>query len=94
MELTNCAIFIMVFFIHRMSTTLAALVLVIAFSVSGTGAFQCSSFANGCSTPFNMDVWYKKEFTPACNIHDVCYRCVSLSCLLFIFPVNLDNYLF
>ncbi|PVD21307.1 hypothetical protein C0Q70_19480 [Pomacea canaliculata] len=60
----------------RMSATLAALVLVIAFTVSGTGAFQCSSFANGCSTPLNMDVWYKKEFTPACNIHDVCYRCV------------------
>jgi len=30
---------------------------------------------NGCSTPLQLDIPFKKVFTPACNAHDVCYRC-------------------
>ncbi|KAL9975642.1 hypothetical protein ACROYT_G012825 [Oculina patagonica] len=30
---------------------------------------------NGCSIPFNMNYFYKRLFTPACNKHDVCYAC-------------------
>ncbi|KAK3743876.1 hypothetical protein RRG08_048504 [Elysia crispata] len=31
--------------------------------------------ANGCSSPFNLDFPFKKEFTPSCNRHDMCYGC-------------------
>lgn len=34
-------------------------------------------FVNGCSTPLWLPVPFKKAFTPSCNRHDVCYRCVS-----------------
>lgn len=30
---------------------------------------------NGCSTPLRLPFPYKSLFTPACNRHDVCYRC-------------------
>ena len=30
--------------------------------------------ANGCSSPFDFP--FKKEFTPSCNRHDICYGCV------------------
>lgn len=31
---------------------------------------------NGCSTPFKKFP-YRDRFTPSCDSHDVCYRCVS-----------------
>ena len=38
---------------------------------------------NGCSIPFGLPFFYKKEFTRACNKHDVCYSCVSIRILSF-----------
>ncbi|ESO88230.1 hypothetical protein LOTGIDRAFT_165658 [Lottia gigantea] len=38
-------------------------------------ATDCSRFSNGCSTPFNGPLFYKTSFTPACDRHDVCYKC-------------------
>ena len=32
---------------------------------------------NGCSTPLRLPAPFKQDFTPACNIHDICYNCVS-----------------
>ena len=37
-----------------------------------------SNEVNGCSVPFKLPAPFKKAFTPACNIHDVCYGCVSM----------------
>lgn len=34
---------------------------------------------NGCSIPGNLPFPYKRYFNKACNKHDVCYACVSLS---------------
>ena len=34
-------------------------------------------YVNGCSIPFRFQFYYKREFTPSCNKHDVCYSCVS-----------------
>ena len=42
----------------------------------------CHVVINGCSTPTKYAP-YKKLFTPACNRHDVCYRCVSISHAVF-----------
>ena len=33
---------------------------------------------NGCSIPFGLPFFYKSQFTPACNKHDICYSCVSI----------------
>ena len=44
------------------------------------GAKKCAILndINGCSTPIKSDqVPYRVLFTPACNSHDACYRCVS-----------------
>lgn len=80
--------------IHRRmktDTTRAILLVVgVAFAVQGeiieqdTSDVQCSADANGCSIPFNINFFFKEEFTPACNIHDVCYRCVSGSSVLML----------
>ena len=37
----------------------------------------CSITTDGCSVPLSLPFPYKKDFTPACMKHDVCYRCVS-----------------
>ena len=39
--------------------------------------FQCTSdkrLTNGCNFAFDD---FRKKFTPACNMHDICYYCVS-----------------
>ncbi len=41
---------------------------------------------NGCSVPFKGNFPYEKRFKPACDRHDVCYRCVSyirIPCFVF-----------
>jgi hypothetical protein len=40
------------------------------------GSCVYNQYTNGCSTPTGYEP-YRKEFTPACNEHDVCYCCVS-----------------
>lgn len=37
----------------------------------------CTDHSNGCSIPGNLPFFYKATFTPSCDRHDVCYRCVS-----------------
>ena len=32
---------------------------------------------NGCSIPLDLSFPYKEEFKDVCNMHDVCYVCVS-----------------
>ena len=32
---------------------------------------------DGCSVPFGLPFFFKELFTPSCNRHDICYRCVS-----------------
>uniref|UniRef100_W4VS19 Conodipine_Vc3 prepropeptide n=1 Tax=Conus victoriae TaxID=319920 RepID=W4VS19_CONVC len=39
------------------------------------GVDPCAQYANGCSVPLHMPLFYKTLFTPSCNRHDVCYRC-------------------
>lgn len=34
---------------------------------------------DGCSIPLGLPFFYKTQFTPSCNKHDVCYRCVSIA---------------
>ena len=38
---------------------------------------SCSSLSNGCSN-YGLLREYESYFTTACNIHDVCYNCVSI----------------
>ncbi|VDI13923.1 Hypothetical predicted protein [Mytilus galloprovincialis] len=37
---------------------------------------QSNPYINGCSLPFHMPFFYKQKFTPSCNLHDMCYKCV------------------
>jgi len=48
----------------------------LANDVTATGKDTCPVLAwvNGCSSPI-PGMPYMAEFTPSCNIHDVCYRC-------------------
>eukprot|EP00795_Rhopilema_esculentum_P017501 gene17501-9120_t len=38
---------------------------------------ECMTNVNGCSVPFRGKFPYSRYFKPACNRHDVCYRCGS-----------------
>lgn len=53
--------------------------LFVAFLEVSSSNTQCTvlSDINGCTVPFKLPLPYVKEFTPSCNSHDVCYRCVS-----------------
>ena len=35
-------------------------------------------YTNGCSSPTGKYTPYQRQFTQACNKHDVCYKCVSI----------------
>lgn len=70
----------MLFLIHRMvlfgkKHVVLALGFAFALLVDRGNGFSCDDYANGCSTPRYTP--YRGVFTPACNLHDVCYRCVS-----------------
>ena len=57
---------------------LALSVICVAYGVDWTCPNKApSNEVNGCSVPFKLPAPFKKAFTPACNIHDVCYGCVS-----------------
>ena len=58
------------------------LLLLVAASQDVTGlSDHCqlnnSSYVNGCTMPWDLDIWYTDLFEEACNIHDICYFCVS-----------------
>ena len=48
---------------------------------------------NGCSVPLGINAPYKKDFTPACNKHDICYGCVSAYFDSSEMSYNIGNYL-
>ncbi|KAK2553156.1 Conodipine-P3 [Acropora cervicornis] len=37
---------------------------------------SCYMKTNGCTVPSRLPRFYKKDFTPACKKHDVCYSCI------------------
>lgn len=42
-------------------------------TVGALSAITCPSAINGCSVPWQWTYYYL--FTPACNVHDICYTC-------------------
>ncbi|KAK7088418.1 hypothetical protein V1264_022342 [Littorina saxatilis] len=36
---------------------------------------SCVKHSNGCSIPGGLGYFYKDEFTPPCDRHDICYAC-------------------
>ena len=48
-------------------------------ALTGYTQTQCiaDSRVNGCSIPLGLPFYYKREFTPSCHKHDICYFCVS-----------------
>ena len=40
---------------------------------------SCYMKTNGCTVPSRLPRFYKKDFTPACKKHDVCYSCVRFT---------------
>jgi len=64
--------------LHARSLIVVAVVLV-ATKYTLTASIEsnlrkCRSLMNGC-TNFGLLRKYERYFTPACNIHDVCYNC-------------------
>ena len=69
-------------FIMR-SEILVVLEMVLLASALKTESPQCHVETNGCSIPKGVPRPFVETFTPACNRHDVCYRCVSVISILF-----------
>ncbi|CAH3046364.1 unnamed protein product [Porites evermanni] len=57
------------------SEILVVLDMVLLASALKTESPQCHVETNGCSTPKGVPRPFVETFTPACNRHDVCYRC-------------------
>ncbi|XP_001639340.2 uncharacterized protein LOC5519512 isoform X2 [Nematostella vectensis] len=47
-------------------------------SVDEVTSCPVDKYINGCSVPGDLPFFYKKTFTPACRMHDVCYRCFNV----------------
>lgn len=64
---------------HRFSilslSQLYVLLLFLLCAPSLCASSHCTKSVNGCSTPSGTP--FKKEFTPYCNRHDLCYTCAS-----------------
>ena len=61
---------------------------VVEFKFCSCKVCEADRNTNGCSTPMGMNAPFKREFTPACDKHDICYGCVStcfviLSCCVY-----------
>ena len=61
---------------------------VVEFKFCSCRVCEADRNTNGCSTPMGMNAPFKREFTPACDKHDICYGCVStcfviLSCCVY-----------
>ena len=65
------------------SEILVVLDMVLLASALKTESPQCHVETNGCSIPKGVPRPFVETFTPACNRHDVCYRCVSVISNLF-----------
>ena len=65
------------------SEILVVLDMVLLVSALKTESPQCHVETNGCSIPKGVPRPFVETFTPACNRHDVCYRCVSVISSLF-----------
>ena len=65
------------------SGILVVLDMVLLGSALKTESAQCHVETNGCSIPKGVPRPFVETFTPACNRHDVCYRCVSVISNLF-----------
>lgn len=48
---------------------------VVGFTFCSCRVCEADRNTNGCSTPMGMDAPFKREFTPACDKHDICYGC-------------------
>lgn len=48
---------------------------VVEFKFCSCRVCEADRNTNGCSTPMGMNAPFKREFTPACDKHDICYGC-------------------
>ena len=57
-------------------------IVVIGFAYSWcfpTRVCEADRQTNGCSVPLGIEALFKRQFTPSCNKHDICYGCVSMA---------------
>ena len=61
------------------------IMLLFCVNKSNNRPLSCAAdkFADGCSVPSVFPAPFKKEFTSACNRHDICYGCVSIGILIY-----------
>lgn len=50
---------------------------IIFLAIAANVSRSCRLETDGCSTPVK-NVPFVEVFTPACDRHDICYRCVSI----------------
>ena len=78
---------------YKVSLLLTTLISTTWFGLSFTRPLSCAAdkYADGCSVPPIIPAPFKVEFTHACNMHDICYGCVSCYHILFEFLNNNSN---
>lgn len=76
----------MAFFQRLLIKVLSKPILLLLIFTSTTMRSECrplscaaDKYADGCSVPSMVPAPFKNEFTRACNRHDICYGCVSLT---------------
>lgn len=64
----------------KVAVTVVLFLVFVTHDTVGASDSKCTVLddINGCSVPLRLPFPYKAQFTPACNSHDVCYRCVSV----------------
>ncbi|XP_060066931.1 conodipine-P3-like [Ylistrum balloti] len=60
-----------------MKVALLVLCLMSMIAVTIQLKYTCNvnPYSNGCSVPKGVKIEFKGRFKPACNKHDICYRC-------------------
>ncbi|KAL9975973.1 hypothetical protein ACROYT_G013201 [Oculina patagonica] len=57
------------------ATVLTLGLFVVGFSFGSCRVCDADRNTNGCSTPMGMNAPFKRQFTMACDKHDICYGC-------------------
>ncbi|XP_033762309.1 uncharacterized protein LOC117343874 [Pecten maximus] len=65
---------------ETMKVQLLVLCLTSLIALTVHAGYTCdkNKYSNGCSVPKGIKIAFKGRFKPACNKHDICYRCMTV----------------
>lgn len=63
---------------YRVCAVILVIISCLVLTTESNRCFQANEgLSEGCSIPLLKKFPYKTSFTPPCQRHDICYRCVS-----------------